>query len=105
MNPLEHAHAIHSARARIVVFPELSLTGYELDAAAVDADDAALAVISAACEEHGSVAFVGAPIEEDGRRYIAALRVDADGVTVAYRKSHSAAMSCSITLLGTAPPC
>ncbi len=88
MNALEHAHAIHSARARIVVFPELSLTGYELDAAAVDADDAALAVISAACEEHGSVAFVGAPIEEDGRRYIAALRVDADGVTVAYRKSH-----------------
>ncbi len=34
------------------------------------------------------MAFVGAPVEADGSRYIAALRVDADGVTVAYRKSH-----------------
>ncbi len=87
-NALKHAHAIRRARTRIVVFPELSLTGYDLDAPAVDPDDPALAVIIDACDEHGSVAFVGAPIEEDGRRYIAALRLDADGAAVAYRKSH-----------------
>ncbi len=86
-NALEHAHAIRRARTRVVAFPELSLTGYELDAPAVDPDDPALAVIIDACDKHGSVAFVGAPIEEDGKRYIAALRVDADGVAVAYRKS------------------
>ena len=32
-NAVRHARVVRSARARVVVFPELSLTGYELDAA------------------------------------------------------------------------
>jgi predicted amidohydrolase len=85
-NARAHAAAIREARARVVVFPELSLTGYELDAAPVAA--AALAPVVEACAETGSVALVGAPVEEDGRRSIAAFRVDAGGAAVAYRKTH-----------------
>jgi predicted amidohydrolase len=78
-----HADAIRAARARLVVFPELSLTGYELDAPPVDA--AALAPIVEACAAAGTVALVGAPVA-DPRLHIAMLRVDGAGVRVAYRK-------------------
>jgi predicted amidohydrolase len=37
-NAVRHARVVRSARARVVVFPELSLTGYELDAASIAAD-------------------------------------------------------------------
>ncbi len=70
----------------MVVFPELSLTGYELAAAAVSLEDAALSPIVEACAEAGSVALVGAPVEEGDDAFIAMLRVDAAGVRVAYRK-------------------
>jgi predicted amidohydrolase len=70
-----------------VVFPELSLTGYELDAPAVAVDDARLRPLAEACAETGSVALVGAPVADDsGRAYIAMLAVDDEGVRVAYRK-------------------
>jgi len=87
-NARTHAEAILAAGARLVVFPELSLTGYELDAEPVAPDDPALRPIVDACAETGAVALVGAPLTEDGARFIAAFRVDEDGVTVAYRKSH-----------------
>lgn len=87
-NAERHAEAIRRAEARVVVFPELSLTGYELAADAVALDDPALAVISAACAETGTVALVGAPIVDDrGRAAIAILRVDGAGTSVAYRKT------------------
>jgi predicted amidohydrolase len=87
-NVLAHAEAVRSADARVVVFPELSLTGYELEAPAVDASDPALHDLVEACAATGSVAFAGAPVEEDGRRFIATLMIDGDGATVVYRKSH-----------------
>ncbi len=86
-NARAHADAIRDARARVVVFPELSLTGYELDADPVSPSDPALVPIVDACAESGAIAFVGAPIAEDGRASIATLRVDAEGVAVAYRKT------------------
>lgn len=72
----------------MVIFPELSLTGYELDVNPVSLNDAALEPIVDACAETDSVALVGVPVESDGRRFIAALRVDRTGATLAYRKSH-----------------
>lgn len=87
-NAAQHAAAVTAARARLVVFPELSLTGYELDAEPVDVADPALRPLVEACAQTGSVALAGAPIAEGGRSFIAALRVDGSGVTVAYRKSH-----------------
>jgi predicted amidohydrolase len=86
-NALAHAATVRSARARVVVFPELSLTGYELDAPAISADDPRLTPIVEACAETRSVALVGAPVPgEAGQSHIAMLAIEATGATVAYRK-------------------
>ena len=75
--------AVRSAQARVVVFPELSLTGYELAAPAIEAGDPRLEPIVTACAATGSLALVGVPLAGD---HIAMLAVDGGGVTVAYRK-------------------
>jgi len=86
-NAQHHASMIRSAGARVVVFPELSLTGYELDATALSVEEALLAPIVQACGETGSAALVGAPLAgEAGQSHIAILAVTGDGVTAAYRK-------------------
>ncbi len=82
-NVAAHAALIRAAGTRVVVFPELSLTGYELDAPAVDPADPRLAPLVSACADTGSVALVGAPVAGD---HIATLAVDGTGVSVAYRK-------------------
>jgi predicted amidohydrolase len=70
-----------------VVFPELSLTGYELDAPSITLDDPRLLPILEACAESGSVALVGAPVQgAAGESHIAMLAVDGRGATVAYCK-------------------
>ncbi|MFJ6214575.1 carbon-nitrogen hydrolase family protein [Streptomyces sp. NPDC092296] len=86
-NAAAHAAAVRSAGARVVVFPELSLTGYQLDAPAITADDPRLTALVEACAETGSLALAGAPVRgEAGRSHIAMLAVDGGGATVAYRK-------------------
>ena len=86
-NATVHARAVRLARTRGVVFPELSLTGYEIEAAAVDPGDRALEPIVRACRENGSVALVGAPVSGRGDQvFIAMLAVDPTGVRVLYRK-------------------
>ncbi|WP_162795459.1 carbon-nitrogen hydrolase family protein, partial [Nonomuraea lactucae] len=82
-NAATHAETVRSAGARVVVFPELSLTGYEPDAPAITAEDPRLTPIVEACAETGSVALVGAPVEGP---HIAIVAVDGTGATVAYRK-------------------
>jgi predicted amidohydrolase len=87
-----HADAVRAAGARVVVFPEMSLTGYALDAPTIEPDDPRLEPIVAACAETGSVALVGVPVAgavaADGaaRRHIGILAVDATGASVVYRK-------------------
>lgn len=85
-NAVAHAAVVRDARARVVVFPELSLTGYELDAAAIAADDDRLAPIVDACSATGAVALVGAPTADADGEHISVLAVDGDGARVAYRK-------------------
>ena len=86
-NGVIHARAVADARARLVVFPELSLTGYELDADLVEPGDTALDPVVAACASTGSMALVGAPIPgPGGRAYIAMLEVSPGGLAVLYRK-------------------
>lgn len=88
-NVARHANAVRAASARVVVFPELSLTGYELEAEAVAVDAVVLAPIVEACLATGSLALVGAPVRgESGREHIAILAVDNGGVMVAYRKMY-----------------
>jgi predicted amidohydrolase len=78
-----HADAILRSGARLVVFPELSFTGYHYDATPISPDDPSLAPIVDACRSVSAIALVGAPV--DGPN-IAMLRVDGDGASVAYRK-------------------
>jgi len=86
-NAATHAATIRSAAARVVVFPELSLTGYELDAPPIAVDDPRLRPIVDACAEARCLALVGAPVEGDtGRAHIAMLAVDEKGAAIAYRK-------------------
>ena len=92
-NVAQHARLVRWAGGGVVVFPELSLTGYEPDAAAVDPVDPVLAPLVAACAATGATALVGAPVadgpaREAGRtgRHLAVLGVDGAGVRVAYRK-------------------
>lgn len=82
-NALAHADAVHAANARVVVFPELSLTGYELTAPTLDPDDKRLRPLVEACGDTGSVALVGAPVHG---RHIAQLTVGGSGATVTYKK-------------------
>jgi predicted amidohydrolase len=87
VNAMTHAATVRSAGTRVVVFPELSLTGYGLDAKALTAEDPRLAPIVAACAETGSLALVGAPVHgEAGRSHIAIVAVNGSGATVAYHK-------------------
>jgi predicted amidohydrolase len=87
VNAVTHAATVRSAGVRVVVFPELSLTGYELDAPAIRVEDPRLVPIVEACAEAGSLALVGAPVHgEAGRSHIAMMAVEGTGVTVAYHK-------------------
>lgn len=85
-NALEHAAAIAASGARLVVFPELSLTGYEHGADPLDPNDPRLDPIARACEKHGAVALVGAPVGDEHGAYIAMIRIDEGGREVVYRK-------------------
>ena len=87
LNAATHAATIRSAGARVVVFPELSLTGYELDAPPITIEDPRLAPIVEACAETGSLALVGCPVEgEAGSVHIGMLAVDGTGASVAYHQ-------------------
>lgn len=88
-NALAHAQAVQAAAARVVVFPEMSLTGYEFTAPTISPEDPRLKPIVDACAATGSVALVGAPVGgADGAttRHIGILAIDGSGARVAYRK-------------------
>src|SRR5579859_1696004 len=103
-NAATHAATVRAAAARVVVFPELSLTGYEMDAPAISTDDPRLTPIVEACAETDSVALVGAPLQgESGQAHIAMLAVDGKGACVAYRKVWVAATEACRFAPGSAP--
>lgn len=85
-NASEHAAIVRDARARVIAFPEMSLTGYELDAPTIDAGDERLAPIVDACSAVGAVALVGAPTMNGAGEYISVLAVDSEGCRIPYRK-------------------
>ncbi|MFI8566058.1 carbon-nitrogen hydrolase family protein [Rhodococcus sp. NPDC078407] len=85
-NALAHADAIRRSRARLVVFPEMSLTGYSMDAPVVHSNDPAFDVIAEACRDTHTVALVGAAVRCESRRAIGVIAVDGSGAQVAYRR-------------------
>ena len=87
-NARAHAEVVRRAASRVVVFPEMSLTGYELQAPAVGLGDELWRPLVQACAQNGSLALVGAPVADGtGAEFIATLAVSGDGVQVAYRKA------------------
>ncbi len=88
-NAAAHAAAVRRARARLVVFPELSLTGYYMDAPNVALDDPRLGPVIEACTELDALALVGAPVVGvAGQSHIALLALDRSGARIAYRKRY-----------------
>jgi len=82
-NAQSHAAIIRAVGARVVVFPELSLTGYHFDAPVVSPSDPRLEPLVEACRETGSAALAGAPVAGD---HIGMLVITGEDVAVAYRK-------------------
>lgn len=106
-NVAAHASAVIGAAARLVVFPELSLTGYSPQAPVVDPRSPALTPLVEACAEAGTTALVGAPIRissgHAGERGIGVLAVDGDGIRPAYVKMHLGAEEAKRFVPGRAP--
>jgi hypothetical protein len=58
--------------------------GYELDASPIDIADTILESLTSTRVATGCTALVGAPIESNGRRYIATVRIDTTGPSIVY---------------------
>ncbi|MBN7820058.1 carbon-nitrogen hydrolase family protein [Bowmanella yangjiangensis] len=108
-NMQSHLQAIELAaqhHADILVFPELSLSGYELDLAAELAQQQAHceAVLSQAAKKHNVLVIAGYPLPgEDGKAYIGALLCFPDGKVVIYRKQYLHAGEGQYCLAGDSP--
>jgi predicted amidohydrolase len=86
-----------AAGARLMVLPELFLSGYDIAGATADRDrdivdpegDSRLDPLRSACRETGAVGVVGASVRTGSRRTIGVLVVDGDGgIRHAYDKQH-----------------
>jgi predicted amidohydrolase len=90
-----HAAAIAAAAkhgVRVLVFPELSLTGYEPDLAAelaITGMDARLAPLAALARRYQIEVVLGAPLRDGATKpYLGAILFSATGVTTTYSKMH-----------------
>src|SRR5262249_3335036 len=93
--------------AEVVLFPELSLTGYELGLATVLAfseDDPRLSPLRDAAACHSTTRIVGAPVRIRPPRPIGAFILCPDGTTDLYTKHHLGAFSPRASCDGTVPP-
>jgi predicted amidohydrolase len=94
-------------QARVLVFPELSLTGYELDLAnelAFSKNDPRLAPLVEAAAAHSLTLIVGAPVRLEELLCIGAFIIAADRTIEVYTKHHLGAFSPSVNPGGAVPP-
>ena len=94
-NALHHAHIAQRAAdegATLVVFPELSLSGYAYAAPtdALDPDEARLAPLRAIAHSHNIEIVVGAPVLSNAGLHIGAFAFHADGTHTVHAKQHLA---------------
>src|SRR5688572_1466701 len=94
-NVATHAAAIQAAgehHVSVLVFPELSLTGYELDLAResiISEEDSRLSPLIALARQHQMEVVVGAPLPNVAEKpAIGAIAINASGSTGTYRKMH-----------------
>jgi predicted amidohydrolase len=93
--------------AQVLVFPELSLTGYEMDLArtlAFSLDDARLRPLCDVASLHAMTLIVGAPVRVGARFHVGALIVVPDGPVGLYTKHHLGAFSSEAGAYGVVPP-
>jgi predicted amidohydrolase len=96
-----------AAGAGLVLFPELSLTGYELDLAeelAFDERDPRLAPLVGAARRLGATLVVGAPIRLGDRVHLAAFVLEPDGSIGIYTKRRLGAFGPEANPGGSVPP-
>lgn len=101
------ARAAGDEGAAVVVFPELSLTGYELDLAddlAFAGDDARLARLRAVATSCETTLVVGAPARLGGRLHIGAFVLSPDGGVEVYTKRRLGAFGPDTNPGGRIPP-
>jgi predicted amidohydrolase len=99
--------AAAEAGAQVIVFPELSLTGYELDLAralAFRENDDRLAPLGAAAASAAITLVVGAPVLVGARLHLAALILFPNGATELYTKHRLGAFGESARRDGIVPP-
>ena len=96
-----------SEGAQVVVFPELSLTGYEIalaDHLAFLEDDSRLACLVDAASTHSITTIVGAPVRLEGRLHIGAFVLYPDGTRTLYTKHRLGAFGEHARCDGIVPP-
>jgi predicted amidohydrolase len=104
---LRIARAAAEAGARTVVFPELSLTGYELDLAstlAFDENDPRLKPLVDAAISSSTTLVVGAPARIGRKLHIGAFILSGTGSVAIYTKHHLGAFSPNDGVYGIVPP-
>jgi predicted amidohydrolase len=109
-NIRRHVAAITSAAEQgisVLVFPELSLVGYEPDLAAelaITATDERLAPLAALAQQHRMEVVVGAPLRRAGTKPgLGAILFAADGSTRTYAKMHLGGSESTFFAPGDAP--
>lgn len=93
--------------AQVVVFPELSLTGYELDLArdlALAPDDGRLAPLCNAAASGGLTIIAGAPVRLGSRLHIGAFILAPERTVDLYTKQRLGAFSAAASCDGVVPP-
>jgi predicted amidohydrolase len=109
-NVREHlrlAEIASKERADVLVFPELSLTGYEIELAdglAFSEHDPRLGPLVDAASSFALTLVVGAPVRLESRLHIGAFVVRPDRVVDLYTKRRLGAFSASASRDGTVPP-
>ncbi|HET8625127.1 MAG TPA: carbon-nitrogen hydrolase family protein, partial [Gemmatimonadales bacterium] len=101
------AHQAAEAGAQVVVFPELSLTGYEIGLAqrlAFARHDPRLALLIGVASARAITLIVGAPVRLDSGLHIGAFIATPDGRVELYTKHHLGAFSSAASCDGVVPP-
>lgn len=109
-NLTEHVRLVRAAGnegAKIVIFPELSLTGYELGLAAALAfseSDQRLAPLARVAFTHSTIVIAGAPVQIDHRLCIGAFIIYPDGTIALYTKQRLGVFPLGASSDGVVPP-
>jgi predicted amidohydrolase len=101
------AHVAADQQAQVVVFPELSLTGYELDLASdlgFSETDSRLASLVEAAASRSLTLVVGAPARIGSLLYIGAFILSPDRTVSLYTKHDLGAFSAAASCDGVVPP-